>query len=247
MPPTIEAAPGLWDALRGAGQRRELHELLDLPGNDPRALAQNLAHLRLLNRWLGWSAAVDRELTTLMQRYHLSEAMVLDIATGTADIPRYLLGRATRRGVTLHLIATDISREVLRCAPAPGIRLLQHDGASLPFRNASADYVLCNLAAHHFPPASLRRVLAEMWRVARRAILVSDLTRGRTSYLLARLLALVLRNPLTSHDGPVSVLRAYTPRELAMLAREAGIPRPRVRTFFPARMTLLAEKAHVHE
>jgi ubiquinone/menaquinone biosynthesis C-methylase UbiE len=239
---TAAAAPSLWDALRGAGQRRELTELLDLPGNDPRALGQNLAHLRLLNRWLGWSAAVDRDLAALMHRHGLRSATILDIATGSADIPRELVRRAARRNIQINLIATDISLPVLTCARSTGLTLIQHDGAMLPFRNDSADYVLCNLAAHHFPPDALRAALGEMWRVARHGIVISDLTRGRLSYLLARLMALVLRNPLTSHDGPVSVLRAYTPAELRSLAHEAGVRRMRVRTFFPARMTLIAEK-----
>jgi ubiquinone/menaquinone biosynthesis C-methylase UbiE len=242
---TAHAAPGLWDALRGTGQRRELVELLDLPGNDPRTLGQNLAHLRLLNRWLGWSVAIDRDLTALMRRHGLRSATVLDIATGSADIPRELARRASHHDTNLRLIATDVSRSVLAHARSTGLTLVQHDGATLPFRDNSADYVLCNLAAHHFPPEPLRAALGEMWRVARHAVLVNDLTRGRLSYVLARLMALVLRNPLTSHDGPVSVLRAYTPAELRSLGREAGMQRIRVRTFFPARMTLVAEKAAV--
>jgi SAM-dependent methyltransferase len=239
---TAAAAPGLWDALRGAGQRRELVELLDLPGNDPQSLHQNLAHLRLLNRWMGWSAAVDRDLVWLMRRHGLRSATVLDIATGSADIPRELARRAARRRQRLAIIATDVSKQVLVCGRGAGLELVQHDGTSLPFRDASADYVLCNLAAHHFPPHALRDALAEMWRVARHAVLVSDLTRGRFNYVLARLMALVLRNPLTSHDGPVSVLRAYTPQELRTLGCEAGLRQMRVRTFFPARMGLIAEK-----
>lgn len=240
---TADAAPGLWDALRGAGQRRELVELLDLPGNDERALRQNLAHLRLLNRWLGWSAAVDRDLTMLMRRHGLRSATVLDIATGSADIPQELVRRAARQGSRLTVIGTDVSRDVLNSARRTGLALVQHDAAALPFRDRSADYVLCNLAAHHFPPDMLCRALAEMWRVTRHGIIISDLGRGRLSYVLARLMALVLRNPLTSHDGPVSVLRAYTPEELRSLGHEAGLQRIRVRTFFPARMTLIAEKA----
>lgn len=240
---TADAAPGLWDALRGIGTRRELVELLDLPGNDPLALRQNLAHLRLLNRWLGWSAAVDRDLASLMRRHALRSAIVLDIATGSADIPRDLVRRAARRGAHLDAIATDVSRDVLAGARRTGLALAQHDGSLLPFRDESVDVVLCSLAAHHFPPHALRHTLSEMWRVARHGLIVSDLSRGRLSYVLARLMALVLRNPLTSHDGPVSVLRAYTPHELRSLGREAGLQRIRVRTSFPARMTLVAEKA----
>jgi ubiquinone/menaquinone biosynthesis C-methylase UbiE len=236
----------LWDALRGAGRRRELHELLDRPDVDPGVLAGNLGDLRLMNRWLGWAAAVRRDLDVLMARRALRSATVLDIATGSADIPRHIVVAASRRQRRVTAIASDVSAAVLAQAraadPAARVALVQHDGAALPFRDAAVDFVLCNLAAHHFAPETLARVLAEMWRVARCGVLVSDLTRGRWSYLGARLVALLLHNPLTAHDGPVSVLRAYTPEELRSLARGAGLERVRVRRRFPARMTLTAEK-----
>ncbi len=42
------------------------------------------------------------------------------------------------------------------------------------------------------------------------------------------------------HDGPLSVLRAYTPREVAELARMAGLPGAEVHTRPPFRMCLIA-------
>lgn len=241
------AAPGFWDAVRGAGARRDLLELLDHPAVDARALAGNLHDLRLLNRTLGWSALVWREVDALMRRHELAEATVLDVATGSADIPRAIVRRARGSGRAVRVIASDVSRPVLREArrtrhAADAVALVQHDGALLPFRDGAVDVALCCLAAHHFSPPTLMRVLTELWRVARRAVLMSDLRRSRDGYVLARLMALVLRNPLTAHDGPVSVLRAYTPAELCSLARSAGLERVRVRTSFPARMTLIAEK-----
>ena len=78
--------------------------------------------------------------------------------------------------------------------------------------------------------------------MARRGVVVSDLERSAPAYVGARLMALVLRNPLTAHDGPVSVLRAYTPPELLALARRAGLRDVRVRRGVPFRMTLTARK-----
>jgi hypothetical protein len=43
------------------------------------------------------------------------------------------------------------------------------------------------------------------------------------------------------HDGPVSVLRAFTARELLAIARRAGIP-ARVHRSFPYRLVLVANK-----
>jgi hypothetical protein len=84
-----------------------------------------------------------------------------------------------------------------------------------------------------------------MWRVARRGLVVSDLERGRLAYVAARTMALVLRNRLTSHDGPVSVLRAYTALELRRVARTAGLRGVTASRRFPFRVILVARKETV--
>jgi hypothetical protein len=66
-------------------------------------------------------------------------------------------------------------------------------------------------------------------------VLVCDLRRSLVAYAAARAyVALLCRNRLTKHDAPLSVRRAYTPREALDLARRAGWPSPRVerRPFF---------------
>ncbi len=237
------STPSFWNALRGAATRRELEEYLDSPIVEPNALAGNLRDLRLMNRWLLWSRAVARDVEPLLPD---GPALLLDVATGSADIPRALLARARRRGSNLMVVASDVSAEVLasarRLPDSTHLRFIHHDGGELPFRDNAVDVATCCLAAHHFAPEHLVRLLSELWRVARRGVVVSDLYRSRHGYLAARGMALVLRNPLTSHDGPVSVLRAYTPAELRALARQSGLEHIRIRRSFPVRMALVAVK-----
>jgi hypothetical protein len=61
-----------------------------------------------------------------------------------------------------------------------------------------------------------------MARAARLAV-VSDLLRTRLSLALVWLATRVLRlHPVSRHDGPLSVRRAYSPDELIVLAEKAG-------------------------
>jgi ubiquinone/menaquinone biosynthesis C-methylase UbiE len=197
-----------------------------------------------MNRRLGWSAGVWREVGALAPP-PTAEATLLDVATGSADVPRTLAGWAAARGLRLRPIGSDISAAVLAEARRFGddVALVRHDATALPFADASIDIVTLCLAAHHLDPAPLTRALAEMWRVARRGIVISDLERSPAAYIAARLMAVILRNPLTSHDGPVSVLRAYTAGELQRIARGAGLTRFRIHRRFPFRLTLVAKKA----
>ena len=71
---------------------------------------------------------------------------------------------------------------------------------------------------------------------------MSDLVRGWVPWFLFRLgQPIFARNRLTRHDGALSILRAYR-QALARLARQAGLPNPRVYTHWPWRMILVVDK-----
>jgi ubiquinone/menaquinone biosynthesis C-methylase UbiE len=240
----LPPAPSFREALRGISRRGNYQELLDREDIPQPLLTENLRHIRLMNRWLGWSAGVWSEVSPVLADLS-GRASLLDIATGSGDVPRAIAQWADGDGIDLTLIGTDISYDVLRDAGRHNgaqIALVQHTAVALPFADDAVDIVTICLAAHHLDPPALSAALGEAWRVSRRAVIVSDLERGRLAYAGARLMALVLRNPLTSHDGPVSVLRAYTAKEIREIARDAGLRRIRVRRHVPFRMTLVARK-----
>jgi hypothetical protein len=82
-----------------------------------------------------------------------------------------------------------------------------------------------------------------MRRVARHAVIVNDLVRGWLGYVGAWTMTRVLtRNPLTRHDGPLSVRRAYTRAEMAELARRADLGPVTFRGFMGYRVTMTADR-----
>jgi hypothetical protein len=154
---------------------------------------------------------------------------VLDLGTGGADIPRALVRWARRARRSLRVLAVDHDAATLRVARQsiagfPEITLLQADAVTLPLRARSVDVVMSALTLHHLEPAAASASLAAMDAVARVGFVVSDLIRARAAYasvwLATRLLS---RNRMSRHDGPLSVLRAYTAGELRELCRRAGV------------------------
>ena len=58
---------------------------------------------------------------------------------------------------------------------------------------------------------------------ARLGWVVNDLVRGRGAYRLVWLLTRVFsRSAMARHDGPMSILRSYTPPEVVALCEKAG-------------------------
>lgn len=222
-------------------------ERLDTPELYPHDLESSLRDVRLVNRWLGGTRVALRFLRDRPELAPGASATLLDVATGTADIPLALAGWARRRGIELRTTVTDLNPLVIENARRHvggrgGFTFEVANALELPYDDGSFDYVTCNLAFHHFVEGDSIGVLREMYRVARRAMLVNDLVRCRPGYYGARLIFLVNHNPLTSHDGPLSVLRSYTLSEVDELAREAGLRQFEITEHPMFRYALVAEK-----
>jgi ubiquinone/menaquinone biosynthesis C-methylase UbiE len=101
---------------------------------------------------------------------------------------------------------------------------VQADGLCLPFHARTFDVVLCSTMLHHLDWQQGIALLQSMAAVARYGVVVNDLVRSWPSYYAARLiLSLMACHAVTRHDGPLSVLRAYSVKEVREMARLAGL------------------------
>jgi SAM-dependent methyltransferase len=230
---------------RAAGAER-----MDEPGQDPAELGRSLADLRGVNRWLGGYRVVLHHLARLVARHPRPAYRVLDVATGSADIPLKISAWARRKGIRMEIAATDLHATTLayarkQAAADPDVRVEPADALDLPYADGAFDFALCSTALHHFDARDqLLRVLGELDRVAGIGGIINDLRRSRPALVGANLLAATFwrTHPVTRHDGPLSVRRAFTPAELDDLARAAGLPGARVHAHVPFRVALVWEK-----
>jgi SAM-dependent methyltransferase len=232
-----------WDAL----PRAETPEWLDLGRGTSADVAANLAEMARLNRWLGGLRALTRHLYPRLRQAPPGRR-ILDLGAGGAEGTRAIAQWGRARGLAPRLVALDWSARNLAVAragaePGDGVALLQADALQVPFGPRRVDFVISTLLLHHLGPSQAQMLLAGAFAAARRALIVSDLVRGWLPLLAFRLVQPALaRNPLTRHDGAVSIRRAYTPAELRSLAQAAGLPNPRVDVHWPWRMTLVVDR-----
>lgn len=219
--------------------RPDLTELMDSTAVHPAELRRNLRDLRRYNAVFRWRSTTRRAALRLIAQTP-GRLRLLDVATGSGDIPMAIAGGLSR---SVELWGCDLSQVMLDVASEGDdqaqIRLVKADARLLPFADSAFDIAMFNLALHHFPPAEAVCVLSELGRVGRR-VLVTDLERSWLPFFASKFSPLVSHNRLTRHDGPVSVLRAYTIAEVTALAREAGLQDAVARRVFPARIVLTA-------
>lgn len=224
----------------------DAREHMDAPDADRDQLATALGHIVAVNRWLGARRALRRHLPWGLAGR--GTASVLDVGTGAGDLAVVIAEWAEERGRPAHVTALDLHAATIDAARRrPAVRqlsLVRGDGLRLPFDEGTFDLVHASMTLHHMHGPALTGLLREAGRVARGGrILVGELERSLPNYIGARLLAMSVwrGNPITRHDGPLSVVRAFTPGELLELAQAAGLLRPTVHRHPFYRLVLRAE------
>ena len=206
--------------------RRRGAEILDAPQDDPELAYRSLRDVAVANAMFGGTRAVLVELAPLWETLP-RHATLLDVGTGAGDIPARARETALRRGVTLETIGLETSAMLADATRHLNALAVCGDARRLPFRDRSIDIVTCSQVLHHFFDAEAHQVVAELDRVARRRVIVSDLHRSRIAaagiWVASFLLAF---HPVSRHDGVVSVMRGFRADELRGLVESTIGQRP---------------------
>jgi SAM-dependent methyltransferase len=219
-------------------------ELMDGSNYSTDELVENLADLRRVNRYLGGQIALTRRLFPLIEGLGRREVRLLDIGTGSADIPNMVVKWARARGIDLDFVVLDLNEIAAREARIltsgyPEIEVVRADAANLPFADGSFDFVIASLFLHHFENRDAAQLLRGFARVARVAFIVNDLRRHPVAYYSIKLLTRIFtRNRLVRNDAAVSVLRGFSQCDIEEIERESQI---RLQTYyhFPYRIILI--------
>ncbi len=119
-----------------------------------------------LRRFWGWS--YEGFIENLISLSHIEEDdVVLDVATGTAVIPRKLLEKRKTKGKIFGLDITlamldKAAQKIKANGSTTIIELTCGSAMTMPYRDSSFDIILCGLATHHL---DVPVVLGEMKRV----------------------------------------------------------------------------------
>jgi len=214
--------------------RTVIPELMDQPDAPPEELIRDLHDLTKLNRFglgrrLVWECVRDVIRSNPSQK----SWTLLDVATGSADIPRHLVDWARRNHIDLRITATDLHPVTLDFARKqsreyPEITIEPANLLSLPYAANSFDLVTCSQALHHFGSEDIVIALREMSRIARRVIIISDLYRSKLGCAFVWLAVhLGGGSRFARHDGPASMRNGFKRWELDALAQEAGMQQGR--------------------
>jgi hypothetical protein len=205
-------------------------ELLDRPGCDPSLAEKSYRFMRFVNRIGGGTRVVRRFLAQEISRSPLQgPVQILDLGSGTCDIPLAVTRWARRRGYPLEFTCIEhnaqgleLARQALARAQCDTIELTVGDLFTYqPPREY--DYAVGSMVLHHFSMQQISRLITHLRGFVRKALLINDLQRCALNYGVCYALTLG-RDPIVRHDALLSVRRGFRPDELSAFVATRDAP-----------------------
>jgi ubiquinone/menaquinone biosynthesis C-methylase UbiE len=217
-------------------KRVVIPELLDSDSGTPDEVRQSLSDLRRINRWFGGVATTTALIRRVARDTRSASLDVLDVATGSGDIPEAVSEALRAEGVAVRYTVFDRAHTHVN----GNHRAVVGDALALPFCDASFDVVSCALFTHHLEPAEVVAFVKEGLRVARVALIVNDLIRSRLHLAMIFAGQPIFRSYITRHDSVASVKRSYTTDEMRQMVEQAGARKVELTRHYLYRMGVIA-------
>jgi ubiquinone/menaquinone biosynthesis C-methylase UbiE len=230
-------------------------EFMDAPDARREDLDGALRFIRAINRRLGGAKGLIACLSEWSRNWPKDRPVtLLDVGTGSADIPVAARVWALERGFDLRVLGVDSHATTLELAQEyvakqpnevrEGIRLHQADALRLTdtIKPDEYDYAHAGMFLHHLSDIEAMTVLAMMDRIAKRGICWNDLSRSAFARFGVRVLTLGA-NEMVKHDARVSVEAGFTRAEAMSLSKRVGLEYCSYRSmFFAQRFVVSGEK-----
>lgn len=188
-----------------------------------------LFKLDCIGRYLGGDRATFQAFDTL----NSPPASILDVGCGGGLFTQRLAQRypnALVIGSDISATAIAIAKDSLANAspPLPNLDFIVPPTPELHFPPHSFDVVTTTLVCHHLSDDSLISFLKKACSIAKQRVIINDLHRHLLAQIGFKAIApLLFRNRLISHDGLLSIKRAFTRDDWWRYLDAAGIDRGR--------------------
>jgi 2-polyprenyl-3-methyl-5-hydroxy-6-metoxy-1,4-benzoquinol methylase len=218
-------------------------EYFDSPQRSKAEIVQGYAELARINRIFAFADPYQRLMPKLLGRENCQSLSILDLGGGDGSLGTLLTRWAEKKhGWDWRFTNLDINPHALALSQSG--TSVTGSALALPFAENSFDVVIGSQMTHHLTTdEELIQHFREAWRVARRAIYITDLHRN---VFLYGLIWLILHGGRFAkdfrEDGLLSIKRGFRVREIQRLVEKAEIPGTQVWLYYGSRVIVEAKK-----
>jgi len=208
-------------------KRSEESEIMDdfeLKGAD---LEQTLCDLEKINKWLGGNKITLDGIKKLLKNVpDRSVIKIADVGCGSGAVLREIADWGRTQKFDIELIGIDANTHAIEIAERrstqyPEIKFSSLNIFSEAYKKKTFDILLCTLTLHHFKNEEIIDLLATFKNQSRIGVIINDLQRSKTAYLLFQAFCKVfINNEIARKDGLISILRGFKKHDLQDLAKK---------------------------
>jgi len=225
--------------------REDAEEFIDQPETSVDDIRDTERDQAKVNRLLGGANATLLHAIPVLAACSSNPVRILDAACGGGDLSRRLVDKSRKLNKSVEVTALDINEKAIACAlesshAYPEITYIQGNLLHPPFDPGEFDIVILSTVLHHLARDKVVTALQVARSLCRGTVIAADLVRSTWAYFGIHIFAkLAFFNPISEHDGAISVCRAYTPIEFSEFAHLAGLEPSRIYRHRFFRMTLV--------
>jgi len=205
---------------------KEIMDDLEVGGE---ILKQTLRELRTINKFLGGNYVTTSGLKILLKGDKKRKYTIADVGCGGGDMLRIMADWASKKGYDCQFIGIDANEHTIGMAKEnlknyPNVSFLTKNVFDKEFESIRVDVFTCTLFTHHFTDEELIMLAKVFKKGASLGLVINDLHRHPLAYYSIRLLtALFSKSPMVQNDGPLSVLRGFSRKDIRHILKKAGI------------------------
>jgi 2-polyprenyl-3-methyl-5-hydroxy-6-metoxy-1,4-benzoquinol methylase len=191
---------------------------------------RTLEELEVINRWLGGNNVTINGINKLLETTNYKGPIkVVDLGCGRGDMLILIDRWSKENGYNLNLIGIDANQYVINAARKrldsfPYIELQAINILSQDFQKRKFDIVIGTLFYHHFTDEQLIAFFTQLKKQISVGFVINDIHRHSLAYYSIKFLTLLFsRSAMVKYDAPLSVLRAFSRKELTNILQRAGI------------------------
>ncbi|WDF55029.1 methyltransferase domain-containing protein [Mucilaginibacter sp. KACC 22063] len=220
----------------------ELMDDFNLPSSE---IDPVLAGLAKMNALFGGHQSI---INALKQFPVDNKNIISDWGCGGGDVLIAIAQWARKLNINLKLTGVDAAPAAInfarqQSAAFPNIGYVKADVLQDNFAENQFDVIISSLFTHHFTDDEWVALISKMYRAAKRGIIITDLHRHWVLYYAVVAITRLFNNKMASYDGPLSVQRSFTRKELKKLLAMAGIKNYRLQWRWAFRWRIVIYKS----
>ncbi|MCH7397288.1 methyltransferase domain-containing protein [Belliella sp. DSM 107340] len=226
-------------------QRSYEKEIMDDLEFEGPVLEQSLKELRTINKLLGGNKVTTTGLQHIIEKHPQEHYSIADLGCGGGDMIRVMSDWSKKKGYNCNFLGIDANRNTIdfakdRLKDLNGVLLKTENVFDESFEQDQVDIITCTLFTHHFTDEELVRLFKSFVKKARLGIVINDLHRHRVAYFSIKVLTRFFsKSPMVQNDGPLSVLRGFSKKDLHRILRLSGLKTIQIRWFWAFRWRVI--------